>query len=63
MSEMKYRGFVIRQIERTAPDLKVHRSHGIYYKDKMMSPVSDMALAKRVIDEKLRTGLWKTDEE
>ncbi len=56
---MTYKGFEIREIETRTGFGAVIRRFGIFSGEKMLAPVESVPLAKRVIDERIRTGRWK----
>lgn len=56
---MKHKGYTLRQIERAQANGKPLRGCGIFLNDVFLTSASDSTLARRVVDEKIRTGLWK----
>lgn len=62
---MKYRGFVIRHVERTFLHGIVVKSMGIFrdgIEDVCLSTAADVELAKGLIDERIKRGFWQEAE-
>ena len=62
---MKYRGFVIKHVERTFLHVVVVKSMGIFkegFEDLCLSTVADVELAKRLIDDRIKRGFWQEAE-
>lgn len=59
---MQYRGFDILPVEFRQANGKTTTSRGIFRNSRRITLAADGVLAKRVIDEKLKKGTWKVDD-
>lgn len=59
---MQYKGFDILHVEWKQANGKNVDSRGVFLNGKRLALTADGILAKRMIDEKLKKGIWKVDD-
>lgn len=59
---MRYRGFDLKPTERRFPHAVVVRGIGVFRGGECLAYAADQALAKRLIDERIRRGVWKEEQ-
>ena len=58
---MRYRGFDLKPVEKRFPHAILVRGIGIFRGGECLTYAADPELAKRLVDERIRKGMWKED--
>lgn len=59
---MKYRGFDMKPVEHEIPPHKIMvRGIGIFRGERCLTYAHDYELAKRTVDDHLKSGVWKME--